>query len=363
MIKNNMKKLILSSVIILLPIVVGLLLWNTMPDKLATHWGVNGAANGWSSRAFAIFALPVFLLVSQWICALVTLSDPKNKDQGKKALGIVFWICPLASVFSSAIMYATAFGLENSIERILPVFLGLLFIIVGNYLPKCKQNYTIGIKLPWTLSNDENWNKTHRLAGKLWVISGLFFMVSILLPKLFMTVILPLGLIPTIIVPIIYSYALYKKQPQDKACISAEKKTTIKKNTIYIIVVLFVATVMGAAIGILNVTGDIEIQYGDTAFTIKATYWGDLKVDYEAIDSIDYRQECEVGSRTNGFGSSRLLMGSFSNNEFGAYTRYSYTKNKSGVVMKIDDKTLVIGGIDDNSTRAIYDELVERMKR
>ena len=92
---------------------------------------------------------------------------------------------------------------------VLPVFMGLLFILIGNYLPKTKQSYTMGIRLPWTLSSEENWNRTHRLAGFLWVLCGVLFIVMS-----FIGWSLPLFLIllaVMILVPLIYSYLLYRK--------------------------------------------------------------------------------------------------------------------------------------------------------
>ena len=89
--------------------------------------------------------------------------------------------------------------------------MGVIFLVTGNYLPKCRQNYTIGIKLPWTLDDEENWNYTHRLAGKLWMIGGVLI---ILLG--FQTVVPPMAVSLTIMVvmtmiPAIASYLYYKK--------------------------------------------------------------------------------------------------------------------------------------------------------
>ena len=90
----------------------------------------------------------------------------------------------------------------------MPVFIGVLFVIIGNYLPKCKQNYTIGIKIPWTLDNEENWNKTHRFAGFLWVVCG----VAIMFTGFFggVWVFLPISF-AMVLAPIIYSYLLHRK--------------------------------------------------------------------------------------------------------------------------------------------------------
>jgi uncharacterized membrane protein len=106
-------------------------------------------------------------------------------------------------------VYATALGYGINVEIIMPLLVGLMFIIVGNLLPKCRQSYTLGIKLPWTLHNEENWNKTHRLAGKLWVVGGIITMASALIGSFW---ILLSVLILMVAIPTIYSYCLYRKQ-------------------------------------------------------------------------------------------------------------------------------------------------------
>ncbi|MBQ8804203.1 MAG: SdpI family protein [Tyzzerella sp.] len=212
MIKENKGKLILTSIITMLPILIGLILWNQLPDKMPTHWNAEGVVDGWSSKGFTVFGLPLFLLGCHWLCTLATAADPKKQNHSGKILGIVFWICPLVSVFMLILVYGTALGMEFKVDTLMLIVMGLMFIIIGNYLPKCKQNYTIGIKVPWTLNDEENWNYTHRLSGKLWVICGIVVMLCVLLPANVMSVVLVAALIVTAIVPTIFSYVFYKKK-------------------------------------------------------------------------------------------------------------------------------------------------------
>ncbi|MBO5461247.1 MAG: SdpI family protein, partial [Ruminococcus sp.] len=199
MIKKNKKKLLLSCAVILLPMIIGLLLWNKLPETMPAHWNSSGTVDGWSSKLVAVFCTPLLLLVVHLICIFITAADPKNHNQNKKAFGLVFWICPLACLFSETVMYSTALGIEFSMDIVMLIVLGLMFIIIGNYLPKCKQNYTIGIKISWTLNNEENWNKTHRFAGKVWVIGGLLFIVCAFLP---------VDVIPYVLIVLILAIAL-----------------------------------------------------------------------------------------------------------------------------------------------------------
>ncbi|MBE6592887.1 MAG: DUF1648 domain-containing protein [Ruminococcaceae bacterium] len=208
MIRKNLKILIITSIIILLPILIGLALWSQLPDKIPTHWNATGEIDGWSSKGFAVFGIPLMMLGFQLICFFATLCDPKQKNHSQKILHLAFWLVPVISTVLSAITYAAAMGTHLKIEVILPVILGLLLTAIGNYLPKCKQNYTVGIKLPWTLNNEENWNKTHRLAGWIWMIGGLVIMLMGFFGLLSITVFVALAMA---LVPMIYSFILHKK--------------------------------------------------------------------------------------------------------------------------------------------------------
>lgn len=212
MLKQNKGKILLSAAVILLPILVGLVLWNKLPERIVTHWGVGGEADGWSSRPMAVFFLPLFMLVAHLFCLLATARDPKNKNQNKKALGMVLWICPLASCLVGALIYATALGATLRVDALVGLFFGLMFVVLGNYLPKCRQNHTIGIRVSWTLQSEENWNKTHRMAGRVWVVGGLVLMAAVFLPKGAVLYVLFLALLVLAIVPVVYSYLYYRKQ-------------------------------------------------------------------------------------------------------------------------------------------------------
>ena len=208
MIKKNLKVLILTTVVMLLPILAGLILWNQLPEQMPTHWNAAGEIDGWSSKPFAVFVLPLIMVAAQWLCMLGTAADPKKNNHSEKVLHLILWIVPALSVVLHAVTYATALGYAVPIEVVMPVLIGLIFTIIGNYMPKCKQNYTIGIKIPWTLDNEENWNRTHRFAGWLWTFCGIAIMCTGFFGGFW--VFLPITLL-MVLAPIIYSYVLHKK--------------------------------------------------------------------------------------------------------------------------------------------------------
>ena len=208
MMKINRKTLVLTSVITLLPMLAGLILWNRLPDTIATHFGPSGQADGWSSKPFAVFFFPLFLLGVNLLCIFITSADPKRRNISGKALGLVYWIAPLMSVIISILTYTTALGMELNVNLFVMLTMGLLFIAVGNYLPKSRQNYTVGIKIPWTLNDPDNWNKTHRFAGKLWMAGGVIILLNAFLNAVWLMVAI---IFIMAFAPIIYSYILYRR--------------------------------------------------------------------------------------------------------------------------------------------------------
>ena len=206
---KNKRTLILTSLICLIPILVGAAVYSRLPETMATHWNFQGEADGWSSRPVAVFALPGLLLALNLLLPLGLKADPKHENMSTALKTVVFWTIPVLSLVCSGAVIAAGLGYHLSVERIVPALMGVLFVLIGNYLPKTKQSYTLGIRLPWTLASEENWNRTHRLGGFLWVIGGLYFIVMS-----FFTWNLAAFLIPILLmalVPTVYSYLLYRR--------------------------------------------------------------------------------------------------------------------------------------------------------
>lgn len=209
MIKKNKGMLILTSIVILVPIIIGVLLWNRLPKQVPTHWDINGEVDGWSSRGFAVFGFPCLLLVLHWVCFLASMADPKRDAYTKKMLTLVLWICPVISLLVGSLIYTKCLGYDLNVGVVMSMIVGLMFLIIGNLLPKMRQSYTMGIKLPWTLANEENWNKTHRFSGKVWVIGGIITMATAFVGSFWIL----LGvLIVMVALPTIYSFRLHLKQ-------------------------------------------------------------------------------------------------------------------------------------------------------
>lgn len=205
--KEHKRTIILTSIVTILPLFAGLLLWNTLPDVLVTHWGFDNQPNGYMSKAAVVFGLPLFMLALQWLCMFATSLDKRNVEN-KKVLALSFWIVPVISVLCGVITYAYACGVMLNVGFIVSAVVGIILAAVGLFLPKFKQNSTIGVRLPWTLNSEENWEKTHRLAGGVWIAGGLLMTATSPLANIWVMIGI---LLVMIMIPLLYSF-WYSKQ-------------------------------------------------------------------------------------------------------------------------------------------------------
>ena len=202
--------LILTSCVILLQTAVGVLLWDKLPDQIATHFDMNSQPNGWTSKAFTVFGMPLILLVLHWISLAVSCVPNEQKAYGKKLRYVMFLTVPAVTLLMTVLCYGYALGAPFNIGRVVMPFVGVIFVIVGNYMPKVRRNPTMGIRVPWTLMDEENWDKTHRFAAPIWVLGGIVMLVLGLIgytqwpamAAIFAIILLPIG----------YSFALYLKK-------------------------------------------------------------------------------------------------------------------------------------------------------
>ena len=213
--KKYRRTIILTTFLTGLPILIGLILWSKLPDSIATHWGANGQANGWSSKVYTVFWGPCILMIIHLFAVFLTLNDPKKTNIHKKPMILIFWIVPVISILMNGIIYLTALGIKVNISAAVSILMGILFILLGNYLPKLRQNYTIGIKLPWTLCSEENWYRTHRLGGKLFILGGILValdgVAGIWLGDTIIFTIMIGILLICIVISVGYSFWLFKK--------------------------------------------------------------------------------------------------------------------------------------------------------
>ena len=359
---KNKKYWLVTSAITLVPILLGLLLWNKLPDQLPTHFGVDGAADGWSGKGFAVFGLPLMMLGFHIVIFFATRLDKQNRGHNEKVMNLVGLIFPVMSIVNSVIIYTHAMDVELNLSMVLFPMLGLLFIVIGNWMPKIKQNSTLGIKIKWTLYNEENWNKTHRVAGFVWVIGGVLFCLMGFVAEKALLFLLPIQIILLACVPMVYSWNLARKQKQAGTFTESQVNKDLKKHPVILAVTTVLVTVILLSVGCIMFTGDIEYTVTDTTLTIDADFHSDLVVSLDTIDSVELCQGRPGGTRTWGFASARLLMGWFESDELGDYTRYTYTGCDSYILLTSGEDILMINAKTEADTQALYEQLREAVK-
>ena len=359
---KNKKYWLITSAITLVPIALGLILWNKLPDQLPTHFGVDGAADGWSGKGFAVFGIPLMMLGFHIVIFFATRLDKQNRGHNEKVMNLVGLIFPVMSIVNSVIIYTHAMELELNLSMVLFPMLGLLFIVIGNWLPKIKQNSTLGIKIKWTLYNEENWNRTHRVAGFVWVIGGVIFCLMGFVPEKTLLFLLPLQIILLACVPMVYSWQLAKKQQREGTYTESEVNKKLKQHPVLMAVTTVLVTAILLGVGCIMFTGDIEYTVTGEKLTIDADFHSDLTVSLETIDSMELCQGHPDGTRTWGFASARLLMGWFESDELGDYTRYTYTGCDSYILLTSGEDILILNAKTEADTQALYEQLREAVK-
>ena len=367
MIKNNKWKLIVSSVLILLPMLIAIFFADRFPEAIAVHWGLDGQVDGFLGVSVVFVVLPLILLALHWGGMLFTAAATKNTEQNKKVMEMTYWIIPVISLFSSGVILTSAFGYTANIFAFVWIILAAAFIVIGNYMPKTTRNVAMGIKIRWTLANSENWNATHRFAGKVYVAMGILCLPAIFLPHTAFPIACLVLILGGALAPVLYSYLFYRKQIKEGTATEEEYKNgafdLVKNKKLTAILSAVLIFVVIAVVIVIMFTGKVEAIAGEETLTVQASFWSDLVLDYEDIDAVEYRAGGVDGSRIAGVGTARLLVGGFQNDEFGIYTRYTYTGDGPCIVLKTDEKTVVIGEKTAEQTLALYETLVEKVKK
>ena len=352
MIKNNKVKVAFSLLVTLLPMFVGLCFWGKIAEE---HESVMR-----SVKIMAVFVIPAFMCLINALCIVVTHFDMKRVEQSKKIVMMALWIMPIISMYVSMIFYSILLGWDINIAFFSALIMGLLFIILGNYMPKSKQNRTFGLKICWTLANEDNWNATHRFAGKLWFFVGFAVIFIGFLPLVPLIITFFALVVAATVAPVIYSYRYYKNNVESGKQSKEDYvfKRTQQDKAIMITVCIIIGVIL-IGCSSLMFTGKIEASIGEDSFEIDASFHAKEIVSYSDIASVEYVTDADRGMRLMGFASARLLIGTFKNDEFGAYTRFSYTKNKDEIIITLKDTgaKIALNFETESETREFYEAL------
>ncbi len=208
---------LITTVLCLLPMAMGLAMYNQLPETMAVQWGVGNQVSNTAPKWVAVMGIPVLMAAITLLCNIGTASDPKKQNINGK-LFVFVRLIPVILCFIlypiSIIMNMRNPAVQFNIGMVALVTMGIIFVVIGNYLPKSKQSYTVGLKIPWTLDNEDNWNKTHRLSGYLWILCGLFMIVNGFAWQ--NPMIMLLVAVPCVAIPVVYSYVLYRRKEKEK---------------------------------------------------------------------------------------------------------------------------------------------------
>jgi uncharacterized membrane protein len=190
------------------------LAYSSLPDRIPTHWNVSGEADGWSSRVWGSLLAPVIAGALWVLLPVLRRVDPRRRNYDR--FDATFWlIVNLLIVFMGAMHVLTlgvALGWAIDMTRAILVVVGLMFMGLGNYLPRLRSNWWMGIRTPWTLESESVWRSTHRLAGYTFVIAGLVAVVSALLPTKLALGMAMAAMLTGALVPAVYSYIAYRRE-------------------------------------------------------------------------------------------------------------------------------------------------------
>lgn len=211
----NLRKTLVSDwpvlLILLIPFALTFYFWDQIPERIAMHWNAAGEVDRWGEKGWKAFLLPVIGVGVYLLLIFVPYIDPKKKtDNRQKAMRVFRIILPLFfTAISIAVLYSWLGG-SFQFTNVILLGIGALFLFFGNYMQTLKPNYFIGIRTPWTLESEENWRKTHRVGGKIWVAVGLLMLISwFFVPVASHSAIVIAGALIVAISTIGYSFYLY----------------------------------------------------------------------------------------------------------------------------------------------------------
>ena len=211
--KIDWKILIITSLICLIPIIFGVILYDQLPEQMAVHFGLNNEPNSFAPKEFALFGIPLLMFILQVFCC-ISSDFMEEKKQNKKYITIYKWIyitiykwiIPIIEMVVYLTMLAYGAGIELDMRMIVCITLGIVFTLVGNYMPKTELN-----KLQMNYIRADFWKKIKRPAGYFFVIIGLAFIISAFLNSMVSLILLGIIIVTAILISIYSIYLFYKK--------------------------------------------------------------------------------------------------------------------------------------------------------
>ncbi len=171
---NNIKNFILSEFLCFLPLLIGIILYSKLPERIAIHFDNNNEPNNYATKAFVIFAVPLLIMLIQALVYWRYQMDDEKSKLGRKLSGVLIYSTPVIVNLAMAIVYMYALDYGINISLICMIMCGLFVFILGNYIPKCRY---IGFRLPWASDEEAVWHRTYHFTGWIFVFDGILMIV------------------------------------------------------------------------------------------------------------------------------------------------------------------------------------------
>lgn len=204
----------IPSLLVIAAVVATLAVYWRLPEQVPTHWNMSGEVDDWSSRLWGAWTIPLVMAAMLLVFRAFPLIDPRRENYPKFA-GAYEGILIIVLLFMLALhvsLLATMLGRPIAVMRLLPVGIGLLLVGIGALLPKAHANWFIGIRTPWTLSNDRVWERTHRFGGVVMIATGLLIAASAMLVPLWTHRVMAGAIAAMAIIVIAYSYFAWRQE-------------------------------------------------------------------------------------------------------------------------------------------------------
>ena len=207
--KEYKKPIIYGSLLCLLPILIGVTMYESIPEMVAVHFDINNVADKFMSRAAVVFFIPIFMLVIHCISIYLSLGD---NFKNKKLLKIMFWIIPILSNIMMVMVYYTTLKANFELLRVAPQIINVLLIVLANFYNGLKYQNVFGIRVPWAMSDEEIWQRCHHLAAYVWTFAGFANIIMWFILDNYYLVYFICALIIAILIPIAYAFILAKRK-------------------------------------------------------------------------------------------------------------------------------------------------------
>lgn len=221
---NDQSQINLNQVMLMMFIFIAAMLvvsgyaWTTLPDdvQIPVHWGFDGQPDRWGGKWEGLLMMPGVALLTALVFRIIPVIEPRQRHlmQSSLAFSVVcVAIIGLLAALHILIVSNLLGWIEIGINIAVVFLLGAMFVLIGNYLGKVRSNFMFGVRTPWTLTSEISWNKTHRLAGKMMLASGLVSILSAFIVPDYAMIVLLVTVLGTTLVAVVYSYLVWKSDP------------------------------------------------------------------------------------------------------------------------------------------------------